>query len=713
LLAVLVLGLNIATTHALTNGDLYSINNNTAFFDPTAVACGDTEAAAAGSDQTTAQQIASTFIIGFDASTPKSVIVDLATKYHIGGTYVLGTNDAAGDGFNKAFYNSLDQAAGSPLVNASDEEGVITRYAYPSGSFPTAADMAKQGDAAVTAIGKKAGAVMAAAGLNTDLAPVLDLRSVGVSGRAFSSDPDVVAEKAGAFASGLEASNINPIFKHFPGFDSSTSGNTDNTRVVMNGSITNTVKPYKDLLSKHPDAGVMLSNMYVKQLDANNPSSLSSDTVTYLRSTIGFKGMVTTDDLSVKSVTDKAGSLATAVAQSLQAGVTMPLFTLSAPNVQDAEGSLNKIVAAVQANTTAMSSIKDSQTAISKFKGLPTGTVAGSGTSCCGTSSTVLIGTDPATQVWNYFKGKGLDDNHVAAIMGNLKQESSYNPEIIQGGGTTKDPSNISVGWGIVQWTPGSKVLGIAKKLKITGPIYALATQLDIVWGEMNSTTPAGATGFMSGFKGATSLADATSYFTTNYEAAGIIGPRLQDAQDALKKFGGSGSGVPDGANGASGAGCAVSTSCTSAAGVAKILCAAKKYDPVSYQESVIGGHQGAAAWHKSCPTIGASCYLDCSGLVNVAVYDSFGVDLNENTDSERSDIGKYWKKISASEAQAGDIFQPNPGHVIIVDHIQGKTIYSFAANNPNVAQANQVGPGSSYSTTDSDMFLRYIGPGV
>jgi len=720
---LLILGLNIASGHAMTSGDFHSINQNTPFFDPSAVACGDTEAAAAGDDQTEAQQIAQTFIIGFDASTPKSVISDLATKYHIGGLYVIGTKNAAAAGFNKAFYDSLDQAAGQPLVDASDEEGAITRYSYPSGSFPSAASMAKLSDGSVTDIGKKAGAVMASNGLSADLAPVLDLRDVGVNGRSFSSSPSVVTDKAGAFAAGLEASNITPIFKHFPGFDSSTTGNTDNERVVMSGSIDNTVKPYKSLLSKYPNAGLMLSNMYVKKLDANNPSSLSSATVQYVRSSLSFKGMITTDDLSVKSVTDKAGSLPKAVAQALQAGVTMPLFTLGASSTQTAEANLDKIIAAVQGNSSAMSNLKDAQNAILKFKGLPTGTVAKSGANCCGTSSTVLIGSDPATQVWNYFKGKGLDDNHVAAIMGNLKQEASYNPELIQSppGGTTKDPSTVSVGWGIAQWTPGSKITGIYNHLhdtglvKVSGPIYALSTQLDIVWDEMNGTTPTGATHFMDGFKSASSLADATSYFTTKFEAAGVVGPRLTDAQDALKHFSGTGGGVPDASTGAGGAGCAVSPDCGSANGTAKILCAAKRYDSVSYQESVIGGHQGAANWHKSCPTVGPSCYLDCSGLVNLAVYDSFGVDMNTNTDGERADIGKFWKKVSFSDLQPGDIVQPGQyagGHVEIIDHVSGHTMYTFGAHTSKYPQPKQVGP-SSYSENSGDLYLHYIGPGA
>jgi len=701
----------------MSNLDCQSLVDNWVNWVPDMGSCsaGTDSGTTAGSDQSQAQQIAQTFIIGFDASTPKAAITDLATKYHIGGMYVLGTKNAAAAGFDKAFYNSLDQAAGSPLIESSDEEGIITRYSYPSGSFPSAAAMAKQSNDAVAGIGKKAGAVMTSNGLSADLAPVLDLRDVGIGGRSFSSDPDVVAQKAGAFTDGLTASGIAPIFKHFPGFDSTTSGNTDLEKVEMKGSIDKTVAPYKTLLKKYPDAGVMLSNMYVDKFDANNPASLSAAAVSYLRQDMNFKGMITTDDLSVSSVTNKAGSLADAVAQALQAGVTMPLFTLKASSTQVAETNLDKIIAAVQSNSAAMSKLPSGKGAIESFKGLSgasNGSANGSVANCCGSSTTVLAGGDNETKAWNYFKGQGLDDSHVAAIMGNIQQESSFNPEIIQNGGTTKDPSTVtSGGWGIVQWTPGKKVLGIAQKLGIKTPIYDLATQLNIVWGEMNGTTPAGDSSFMSGFKAAKTLADQTSYFTVHYEAAGIVGPRLKNAQDALSHFAGTGGG----SSSASSGGCISSVDCSSATGVGKILCAAKNYNSVSYQESTIGGHQGAANWHKSCPTIGPSCYLDCSGLVNIAVYDVFHVDINENTDSERADEGKYWKVISFKDLQPGDLIQPgeyNGGHVEIVDHLVGNKIYTFGAHSSHLPQPQQVGP-SAYANTSGNLYLHYMGPGV
>jgi beta-N-acetylhexosaminidase len=697
----------------------------------------------ASSNQSETQQIAQTFIIGFDASTPKSVITQIASTYHIGGMYVLGTKDAAADGFTKSFYDSLDRAAGTPLIDSSDEEGIIQRYTYPSGSFPSAASMANQSDSAVTAIGKSAGAVMSKNGLSADLAPVLDLRDVGIGGRSFSSNPNVVADKAGAFTAGLEASNITPIFKHFPGFDSTTSGNTDIEKVEMKGSIDQTVAPYKTLLAKYPDAGVMLSNMYVDKFDANNPASLSSGAVKYLRSTLNFKGMITTDDLSVSSVTNKAGSLANAVAQSLQAGVTMPLFTLKASSNSAANSAMDKIIAAVQGNTAAMAAVKSAQPIIDSFKGGTqpddTATTASStgGASCCAASATTLSGGDHPTQTWNYFKGKGLDDNHVAAIMGNFQQESGFNPEIVEGNANhpelpheSKDPVGLPVvggwpggqtrqpGYGLAQWTPSKKIAGLFTQNKISSPLYDMAGQLDLIWAEMNGTSPTGATNFMSGFKSKTSLADATQYFVANFEGPLTPGPRLQYAQQALQKYGGKGGGQGGSSGqltaGSTSSSCAISPDCVSANGVAKILCAAKRYDPVSYQESSIGGHQGAVQWHKDCPTVGPSCYLDCSGLVNIAVYDVTGVDLNEVTSTEVTDTVN-WKKVSFSQLQPGDLIQPgeyNGGHVEIVDHVVGNTVFTFGAHTSKVAQPKQVGP-SSYTTVPGDVYLHYTGKGI
>ncbi len=346
------------------------------------------------------------------------------------------------------------------------------------------------------------------------------------------------------------------------------------------------------------------------------------------------------------------------------------------------------------------------------------------GSSCSGGSAT-LIGSDNPTKTWNFFKSKGLDDMHVAAIMGNLQQEANFNPTAVEGNTkhpelprTSTDPTNLPIvdgwppnggtrqpGWGIAQWTPSAKVIAKASENNITGDITQLATQLQLVWAEMNGVSPTGAKKMIDGFKNTTTLEQATAYFDTNYEAAGVVGPRLALAQASLARYQSTGSSSTSTSCGY------LPPNCTSASGVAKILCDAKAYDPVSYMEAVSAGHQGGAAWHATCPTINASCYLDCSGLVNIAVYDAFGVDLKENVLGMYNDT-KNWQHVSFNQVVPGDLVLPTgTSHVEIVDHVQGNTIYTFGSHTSSLPQPDQVGT-TSMQYQSSFTFLHYIGSG-
>ncbi len=336
------------------------------------------------------------------------------------------------------------------------------------------------------------------------------------------------------------------------------------------------------------------------------------------------------------------------------------------------------------------------------------------GINVCGSGSVTLTGSDNQEKTWNFFKGKGLANVTVAAIFGNLMHESTLSPTIIQNGGTSQDPADAGGGgWGIAQWTPGVKAEQEAAKYKITSPIYELGTQLQIVWEELNKTAPTGQTNVLGGLKKLTDLTAAVSYFELHFEApadpAGSLASRVNFAKEGLRLYGG-GDTVISAAD-TSPCGSTGSVNCSDTAGVtgvARILCEAKKYDPVSYVWGA--GHGGGAAWHSSCPTIDASCGLDCSGLVNLAVYDAFGVDLRQNTYAEVSDK-QHWKEISVDALQPGDIIQPNPDHVEIVDHISGDLVYTFGAHSNSPPQSTQVGPASApYSKNGILHALHYVG---
>ncbi len=348
-----------------------------------------------------------------------------------------------------------------------------------------------------------------------------------------------------------------------------------------------------------------------------------------------------------------------------------------------------------------------------------------SGGGCCpqGGGASVggaLVGKDNEEKTWNYFKAKGLSDEQTAGIMGNIQQESGFDPQVREIGGRSQDPNTSGgKGWGIIQWTPGSKVIGQAKEAGITEPIYLLKTQLDLVWEHMHNHPVVTQPFDLNYFKTLKSANEANAYFGEKIEGFEIAGARQEYTTELLSKYAGQGGDAAtaptDGGGG--GGGCAavdgsVSPDCTGAVGSVKILCEAKKYDVVSYVWG--GGHAGGAAYHKACKTIntGEPCGLDCSGLVSVAVYDAFGAisPVAWDTNSLRADT-KNWQAISQDKVQPGDVMEPDAGHVEIVDHISGGTVHTFGAHSSSYPQERQVGP-SSYSTSDSLLYFRYIGKG-
>ena len=190
-------------------------------------------------------------------------------------------------------------------------------------------------------------------------------------------------------------------------------------------------------------------------------------------------------------------------------------------------------------------------------------------------------GSNNEAIVWNYFTDRGLTPEQVAGIMGNMARESGFDPQIVQGGSRSKDPSSISSGWGLIQWTPGSKIIGIARDQNVTGPIYEIETQLLIVWNHMKGTSPTGTQNMLEGYKKITTKGDAgavqaTNYFEDKMEGAGVVAAadRQAAAKAALKKYG-SGNAIEtaveeDGSNG--GCSCTPDGSSVSGAGLSGML---------------------------------------------------------------------------------------------------------------------------------------------
>jgi beta-N-acetylhexosaminidase len=210
----------------------------------------------------------------------------------------------------------LRSAGGLPLVAIDEEGGDVTRIAHLTGSpYPGNAALGAVDDAALTAAVYRAlGQDLAALGINMNLAPSVDVNTAAdnpvIGIRSFGSGPDLVARHAAAAVRGLQAAGVAACAKHFPGHGS-TSADSHHGIVTVQASL--------DLLRRRdlpPFAaaiaagvrGVMPGHLRVPELTGDDPATLSAAALNgLLRGELGFTGVVISDALEMRAVSDLYG----------------------------------------------------------------------------------------------------------------------------------------------------------------------------------------------------------------------------------------------------------------------------------------------------------------------------------------------------------------------------------------------------------------------
>ena len=90
------------------------------------------------------------------------------------------------------------------------------------------------------------------------------------------------------------------------------------------------------------------------------------------------------------------------------------------------------------------------------------------------------------TYALDYLQKQGIKDkNALATIMGNIKQESGFVPNICEGGARIKYESCGSGGYGLIQWTDSSRYNGLGNHAaRLGGSASSLDTQLNYMLNE-------------------------------------------------------------------------------------------------------------------------------------------------------------------------------------------------------------------------------------
>lgn len=154
----------------------------------------------------------------------------------VGGVLFVGGTLKKLDAAKERIRSSRERARVPPFFAVDIEGGGFNRLnRHPSlKELPSAREMATMEDAEVEAWGARVGKAMREVGLNMNLAPVFDVSPAGHmfrNGRAFSGDPEVVKQKATAFARGLAREGVVSIGKHFPGYGD-LDADSDHVRAI-------------------------------------------------------------------------------------------------------------------------------------------------------------------------------------------------------------------------------------------------------------------------------------------------------------------------------------------------------------------------------------------------------------------------------------------------------------------------------------------------
>jgi beta-N-acetylhexosaminidase len=224
-----------------------------------------------------------------------------------------------------------------PLLIAVDAEGgQVMRLGPAAGYTPTlsARELGASNDLALAELeGLRIGQMLRSAGINWNLAPVVDVGYnpanpviVGY-GRSFGADPRHVVALAGAWIRGMHGAGVLTALKHFPGHGSSFADSHHGfVDVTETADLAVELLPYRELIAGNLADSIMTAHVFNSRLDRRYPATLSAPTLTgLLRRRLGFDGVVVSDDLRMGAIEQRYG-IDRAAVLTLKAGVDVVLI---------------------------------------------------------------------------------------------------------------------------------------------------------------------------------------------------------------------------------------------------------------------------------------------------------------------------------------------------------------------------------------------------
>jgi beta-N-acetylhexosaminidase len=271
-------------------------------------------------------------------------ILKLIKDNKIGGViFFKGTPEA-----QASLTNAYQKKSKTPLLVAIDGEwGVAMRLSNVVKFSRQMGLAAANNDSLVYQMGVEVAKQCKMLGIHINFAPVADINNNPgnpvINDRSFGDDKYTVARLSELYMKGMQDNGVLACLKHFPGHgDTKTDSHLDLPEISYSFKRLDTLElyPFKQLINKGA-ASIMVAHMHIPAFDStpNLSVSLSPNLVDhYLKYTLGFKGLVFTDALTMKGVAAYYTQPEIAI-KALQAGNDVLLCPTQIPKVIKAIGN--------------------------------------------------------------------------------------------------------------------------------------------------------------------------------------------------------------------------------------------------------------------------------------------------------------------------------------------------------------------------------------
>jgi beta-N-acetylhexosaminidase len=243
-------------------------------------------------------------VAGFEGKTLPAEVERALTRGHLSGVILFNRNLGAPDEV-RALTDAIRSASSLPPIIAVDQEGGrVQRLSAPFTRWPSMRALGARDSKTARELAAAIAAELSAVGINTNLAPVLDVDSnpgcSAIADRSLGPDPHKVAHLGAAMVKAYRDAGVISCAKHFPGHGDVVVDSHDDLPVSDADRSTlerRELVPFHEAIAARVPM-IMTAHLKAAALDPYYPATISRPVLNdLLREEMGHDGVIITDDL--------------------------------------------------------------------------------------------------------------------------------------------------------------------------------------------------------------------------------------------------------------------------------------------------------------------------------------------------------------------------------------------------------------------------------